>query len=169
MSDHDRDRSQRTTPTQPLKRGANSAYFLSRLAREHPEVLQALQRGEYRSVRAAAKAAGLLHERTPLEQLHHDWQRASPDERLLFLADIQAPTRLPPRLRRLTGAIWHERLSEVRRHLLQLRQSGLESVLFRSWTPAVRASYRAELRHVIADLMTRLRWLEEGSQEPPAP
>jgi hypothetical protein len=169
MPDNDADSSQRTTPTTPVKRGANTAYFLSRLAGEHPAILQALQRGEYRSVRAAAKAAGLLHERTPLEQLHYDWQRASADERACFLADIQAPQRLPPRLRRVTGAIWHERLVMVRQHLRQLKDAGLEWRVFQSWRPDVRAGYGAELRQVIGDLTRLLGDLEEVSQETPEP
>jgi len=46
------------------KRGSNAAsHLLRRLARDHPDALAAYERGEYPSVRAAAKAAGIVKTR----------------------------------------------------------------------------------------------------------
>ena len=45
------------------KDGGNSAsYLLRRLARQSPETLEAYERGEFRSVRAAALSAGIVKE-----------------------------------------------------------------------------------------------------------
>jgi len=66
--------------------GGNSAEYLSRrLLRDAPEIFAALERGDFPSVRAAAKAAGLIHEPTTLEHLQRWWQKATPDDRLAFL------------------------------------------------------------------------------------
>jgi hypothetical protein len=110
MMPNEAGRSPRTGHEPPIKRGANTADLTSRLARDHPQVLARLQAGEFPSVRAAAKAAGLIPEWTPLEQLERAWRRAPPEDRAAFLALRQSATPPPPRLRRLTGAIWHERM-----------------------------------------------------------
>jgi hypothetical protein len=43
-----------------LKRGNEAAYLKARLERDHPEIAEALDRGEHRSARAAAIAAGII-------------------------------------------------------------------------------------------------------------
>ena len=45
----------------------DSAYFLARIARDHPAILARLKAGEFRSIRAAAIAAGILRVPTPDE------------------------------------------------------------------------------------------------------
>jgi hypothetical protein len=70
-----------------IKRGANTEYYLARLKRDHPDIAEALVHGEYPSVRAAAKAAGLVSEPTPLETLHRAWRKVSQEDRLRFLHD----------------------------------------------------------------------------------
>ena len=40
--------------------GETSAYLEARLRRDHPEILAAKERGEYRSIKAAARAAGIV-------------------------------------------------------------------------------------------------------------
>ena len=59
----------RSNATKLNDRGA--AYLLRRLARDekHKPFLDAYERGEYRSIRAAAKAAGIIRDPTPLEQI----------------------------------------------------------------------------------------------------
>lgn len=53
-----------------MKAGSNQAsYLLRRLARDHPLILEQYKRGEFKSVRAAAKAAGLIKESTPLDRI----------------------------------------------------------------------------------------------------
>jgi hypothetical protein len=160
MPANDAGRSQRTEPVNLIKRGANIAYFRSRLAREHPAFLARLEAGEFRSVRAAAKAAGLIHERTRLEELARAWQRANAEDRAAFLATVPRGTPLPNRFHRSTGGVWFERLVMVRQHLLRLKDSGLVENLARSWTPQNRQGYAATLRSVIKDLMGVLAQVE---------
>lgn len=53
-----------------MKRGGTgAAYLLRRLARDFPDILIAYERGEYRSVRAAAKAAGIIKEKSAFEKI----------------------------------------------------------------------------------------------------
>ena len=73
-------------------KGGNSARYLrSVLKREYPEIFAALERKEYRSVRAAAKAAGLVHDLTPLDYLHRYWRAVPQEERLRFLIEMLTP------------------------------------------------------------------------------
>ena len=46
-------------------RGTDSAYLAARIARDAPEVLEEMKAGKYSSVRAAAKAAGIVKDRAP--------------------------------------------------------------------------------------------------------
>jgi hypothetical protein len=46
-----------------LGQGETSAYLLRRIARDHKDILADYEAGKYPSVRAAAKAAGLIKPR----------------------------------------------------------------------------------------------------------
>jgi hypothetical protein len=60
--------------------------LVARLAQEHPKVYEAYLRGDYRSIRAAAEAAGLVKPANePLNRLKSNWRKASKDERREFL------------------------------------------------------------------------------------
>jgi hypothetical protein len=51
-----------------LKRGGTqSVYLLRRLARDYPSILQRYENGEFKSVRAAAKAAGIIKDPIPFK------------------------------------------------------------------------------------------------------
>jgi hypothetical protein len=65
----------------PPQYGTSTAYLTARLARDRPDILARLHAGEYRSVRAAAREAGMVKDPTPLHVLQRLWHRASPDER----------------------------------------------------------------------------------------
>lgn len=67
----------------------NTARLAARLKRDHPEICARIKAGEFPSIRAAAIAAGILKVKSPLEQLHHWWQKASPLERSDFRQAIQ--------------------------------------------------------------------------------
>jgi hypothetical protein len=146
--------------TEAVKRGANSAYLMTRLARDHPKILARLHAGEFPSVRPAAKAAELIKALTPLEDLERAWRRANADDRAAFLVQVHSTNPPPKRVRRLTGALWYERMVEIRQHLLRLKAEGLVENLVESWTPANCQGYRAELRHIIKDLTTILMQIE---------
>ena len=49
--------------------GTTVAAAHRRLRKDRPDILAAYERGEFPSARAAAKAAGILKEKTPLEQI----------------------------------------------------------------------------------------------------
>jgi hypothetical protein len=72
-----------------LKEKRDSSYLTARIARDCPEVLEKMKTGKYPSVRAAAKAAGILKEATRLDKLKSLWGKASPDERAAFLAWVR--------------------------------------------------------------------------------
>jgi hypothetical protein len=57
----------------------------ARIARDCPAVLEEMKGGKYSSVRAAARAAGVLKEASALALLKRAWGKASHEERSLFL------------------------------------------------------------------------------------
>jgi hypothetical protein len=61
--------------------GTSAAYLTAKIARDNPAVLEEMKAGKYPSVRAAAKAAGVLKEATGFDLLKRAWGKASPDER----------------------------------------------------------------------------------------
>lgn len=54
-----------------------------------------MKQGAFKSVRAAAKAAGIVRDATALEMLQRDWRKASQDERIAFLEWVDADMRAP--------------------------------------------------------------------------
>jgi hypothetical protein len=68
-------------------RGTSASYLAARLKRDHPDVAAAVERGEYGSIRQAAKAAGIVRDPDPLSQLNRWWDRASKDQRGRFMSD----------------------------------------------------------------------------------
>jgi len=71
--------------------GRGSAYLVARIQRDHPDIAKRLADGEFKSVRAAAKAAGIVRDLTPLEQFARLWAKASTDERQLIREFIDSP------------------------------------------------------------------------------
>lgn len=67
----------------PQKR--DNAYFLERLAREHPEIHADLLAGKFPSALKAFEAAGLKKRRSRLQELKNAWQAASSPEKVEFL------------------------------------------------------------------------------------
>lgn len=62
------------------------AVLAVRLAQEHGKVYEAYLRGEYRSIRAAAEAAGLASPANePLQRLKSNWRKATGKDRREFL------------------------------------------------------------------------------------
>jgi len=70
-------------------KGGNSAEYLAGLLkRDHPDIAAAVERGEYRSIRAAAIAAGIVKLKTPLDILRQAWAKASNTDRETFIQEI---------------------------------------------------------------------------------
>jgi hypothetical protein len=62
----------------------SSSYLAARLKRDHPEIAAAVERGKYRSMRAAAREAGIIKPPNPYRQLIRWWDRASDHDRMRF-------------------------------------------------------------------------------------
>jgi len=68
--------------------GTGRTYLAARLKRDHPDICARIARGEFRSIRAAALAAGIIHNKTPLEQLRHWWRKADAVAQQMFMQEI---------------------------------------------------------------------------------
>jgi hypothetical protein len=71
-----------------LAQGNTDNHLLRRLARDHAEIMKRYEAGEFPTVRAAARAAGIKVDPTQLQILWRAWKRASDEERALFLNEI---------------------------------------------------------------------------------
>lgn len=69
----------------PDRGSTNADYLTARIARDHPDVLARMKAGEFPSVRAAAKVAGIVRDPTPLELMKRAWTRASKAEKDAFM------------------------------------------------------------------------------------
>lgn len=67
--------------------GNKAEYLIRRLKRDAPEIAKALARGEYKSARAAAIAAGIVHPPTPYQILCRAWNKASKEEIDRFMTE----------------------------------------------------------------------------------
>jgi hypothetical protein len=69
--------------------GHAADYLARRIARDRPDILQAMKEGQYRSVRQAAIAAGIIRipddEDKALMRLYEAWRQAGLEDRQLFL------------------------------------------------------------------------------------
>jgi hypothetical protein len=98
---------------------------------EHAATVERLRNASLRAIRAEMRLAKQRAKR--LQQAQH----------------VQKPKRVS---KRLTGALWREKLAEVHHHLIFLRREGLVEDLVRSWTPENARGYRAELGRLLAEL-----------------
>jgi len=64
-----------------LQGGNAASYLAARLRRSAPEIADRLARGEFRSVRAAAIAAGIITPLAPLQQIQKLWAKLDADGR----------------------------------------------------------------------------------------
>jgi hypothetical protein len=68
--------------------GNSADYLTARLKRDHDDIFQRLAGGEFRSVRQAAIAAGIVKVPGGLDRLRAAWKKATKEERLAFLEEI---------------------------------------------------------------------------------
>ena len=64
-----------------LNFGTSAAYIVGRLKRDRPDIYERLERGGFRSARAAGIAAGIVRVPTPFEQIVRLLPKLSDDER----------------------------------------------------------------------------------------
>jgi hypothetical protein len=72
-----------------ITQGNSDNDLLRRLARDHDDIMSAYERGEFKTVRDAARAAGIKVDPTTLQILRRAWKRASDDKRATFLKEIK--------------------------------------------------------------------------------
>ena len=70
-------------------RGTASTYLTRRIARDHPDIHERMQSGEFRSVRQAAIEAGIVKVPTPLEVALKAFAKLDRRERETFLTEIK--------------------------------------------------------------------------------
>jgi hypothetical protein len=68
--------------------GTGSAYLLRRLSRMDGDWLERYEAEEFKSVRAAAIAAGIVKVPAAIDKLRAAWKKATKEERLAFLEEI---------------------------------------------------------------------------------
>ncbi len=68
--------------------GNGGEYLLRRLSRMDGDWLERYEAGEFKSVRAAAIAAGIVKVPTVIDKLRAAWKKATKEERLAFLEEI---------------------------------------------------------------------------------
>lgn len=71
-----------------MSQGNSSKKILRKLKRRAPEIFERYKAGEFSSVRAAAKAAGIKVGQSPLQALRSDWKKANAQERETFRKEI---------------------------------------------------------------------------------
>lgn len=70
-----------------IKTGTN-AYWLGRIARDRPDILEAMKRGEYLSVREAVQAAGWRKTPTAVDNMRKLWEKATDQERQAIATEV---------------------------------------------------------------------------------
>lgn len=79
-------------------KGNAAAYLTARLARDRPDILERFRAGDYKSVRAAAIAAGIIEPQTPLQQVQAGWRRATVEDRKKIVVWVQDQLQNDPAL-----------------------------------------------------------------------
>ena len=69
--------------------GTSATYLVRRLKRDHPEIAEALARGEFKSARAAAIAAGIVRNPSLLERMRRLAVKATDEELRTVIAEWQ--------------------------------------------------------------------------------
>jgi hypothetical protein len=64
-----------------IRGSTNATYLAARLKRDNPEIAAAVSRGEFKSMRKAAIAAGIVREKTRLEKIQTLFSGATADEK----------------------------------------------------------------------------------------
>lgn len=66
----------------------SSARLAARIKRDRPDIAARVEKGEFKSMRAAGIEAGIVKVKTALDQLKSAWKKATADERKAFLDSV---------------------------------------------------------------------------------
>ncbi len=81
-------RGKRVPGKAPTTKGATNEYWIGRLARDRPDILEEMKQGKYRSVREAVQAAGWQKAPSTVDSMRKLWQKATDEERLQIATDV---------------------------------------------------------------------------------
>ncbi len=70
-----------------IKSGSNQ-YWLDRLARDRPDVLEAMKQGKFESIKSAVMAAGWLKKPTVVEKMRRLWDKGTEEERQAIAIEV---------------------------------------------------------------------------------
>jgi hypothetical protein len=77
------------TPNKPPKiKTGTTEYWVARIARDRPDVLERMKQGEFESVREAVRAAGWQKKPTVVERTLSLWDQATDEERMAIAVEI---------------------------------------------------------------------------------
>jgi hypothetical protein len=75
-----------TRPTR-FQYGNSAEYLAARIKRDRPDIVEAVMRGEFKSMRAAAIAAGIYDRKNIVDQLVGLWRKCNPAEQRQFVSE----------------------------------------------------------------------------------
>jgi hypothetical protein len=70
--------------------GTGATYLEARLRRSHPDIAAAFERGEFKSLKAAAHEAGIVKDPDPVREVMRWWRRSRPEQRAVVLDLVMA-------------------------------------------------------------------------------
>ncbi len=73
-------RGKRVPGKAPTIKSASNEYWLGRLARDRPDILEEMKQGKFESVKSAVIAAGWLKTPTVVEKMRKLWDKATAEE-----------------------------------------------------------------------------------------
>ena len=82
-------RGKRVPGKAPTIKSASNEYWLGRLARDRPDILEEMKQGKFESVKSAVIAAGWLKTPTVVDRMQKLWDKASNEEQLQIAVDVQ--------------------------------------------------------------------------------
>lgn len=149
----------------------DNAYYLNRMAREHPAAYADYLAGKYPSASAAIIASGLRVPRSRLDELKNAWSKASLNEKRELVRWIKAGTRpsMPAGPIAVDGVLAEWAMEEIRRIAFERnlssgdlsRELGLKA-LDASVATALKGGVR--LKPTTIEALTK--WLNNGARGP---
>lgn len=74
--------------------GNNEKYLLARLKRDHPDIRSAYERGDFKSVRAAAIEAGIVKVPSWSQRMDKLWSKGNTEEKIEFLDKVHSSKKM---------------------------------------------------------------------------
>ncbi len=72
----------------PTIKSGSQEYWIGRLARDRPDVLEEMKQGKFESVKSAVIAAGWLKQPTVVNRVQKQWEKATEEERQAIAIEV---------------------------------------------------------------------------------